>query len=121
MLLLLKPWCNIQTDLKLPSQTWSEAFKTFLASTSKKCKDIVAGIQYFYEACTSTEDKRERNKENGTFVATQCTDFNHDDEEYELGEDAQVPDTTFNKEGLEALQAASVPWCKELHGRHAIE
>lgn len=79
------------------------------------------GIQYFYEARTSAEDKHERNMENGTFVATLHTGFNHDDEEYELGEDAQVPNTTFNEEGLEALQAASVPWCEELHGRHAIE
>ena len=49
MLLLLKPWREV-TDLKLPSQTWSQAFDSFLSTTSLKAKNIIAGIQYFYEA-----------------------------------------------------------------------
>ena len=55
MLLLLKPWREV-TDLKPPSQTWSQAFDAFLSTAPQKAKDIIAGIQYFYEARTAAKE-----------------------------------------------------------------
>jgi hypothetical protein len=49
MLLLLKPWRNIDTDLKLQSQTWPQAFDAFLTGASKKAKDVLSGTHSFYE------------------------------------------------------------------------
>ena len=57
MLLLLKPWRNPAVDLKSPEETWSEAFSQFLSLVSKKSKDIIAGIQYFYESCAAADEE----------------------------------------------------------------
>jgi len=53
MLMLLKPWRNIETDLKLPTQTWESAFEMFLSTAPCKTRHIVSGIQYFHE-CESS-------------------------------------------------------------------
>jgi len=53
MLMLLKPWRNIETDLKLPTQTWESAFEMFLSTAPRKTRHIVSGIQYFHE-CESS-------------------------------------------------------------------
>ncbi|KAJ7187074.1 hypothetical protein C8R46DRAFT_810295, partial [Mycena filopes] len=52
MLVLLKPWRNLATDLKSGTQSWSEAFETFKASASPRIHDILAGVQYFH-SCQS--------------------------------------------------------------------
>ncbi|KAK7000802.1 hypothetical protein R3P38DRAFT_2413109, partial [Favolaschia claudopus] len=48
MLVLLKPWRNLRTDLKSVDQSWSEAFNAFLSSATSRIHDILAGIQYFH-------------------------------------------------------------------------
>jgi len=49
MLTLLKPWRNLQTDLKHPSQTWEEAFSAFCAVASPRDLRIISNIQYFHK------------------------------------------------------------------------
>jgi hypothetical protein len=49
MLALLKPWRKIQ-GLKDESELWEEAFDKFMASTTQRDKDVVAGCQYYYES-----------------------------------------------------------------------
>ncbi|KAF9061324.1 hypothetical protein BDP27DRAFT_1182467, partial [Rhodocollybia butyracea] len=48
MLLLLKPWRNASVDLKGTTETWENAYSTFMATTSQHNKDIVEGIQFFH-------------------------------------------------------------------------
>ena len=122
MLLLLKPWRSICTDLKHPTQSWEEAFNTFLSHTSKHTKDMISGIQYFYEARAAAEDEREREEEVDDDL-TRCEKHHGLDEQddYELGEDAHITDDTFTEEGLAELTASQVPLREELHGRLAVE
>ena len=120
--MLLKPWRNIATDLKLSMETWESAFETFLATASRKVRHIISGIQYFHEcensACrhsVATQSALGRRKPTDT--AEQDEDF-HLDEDYEGSNGAQVE---MNEEGLATLIASQVPWREELHGRLAVK
>ncbi|KIL59323.1 hypothetical protein M378DRAFT_85203, partial [Amanita muscaria Koide BX008] len=53
MLMLLKPWRDLQNDLKETSQTWTESFHQFLQSATDRAKLIVSGIQYFHDCDTA--------------------------------------------------------------------
>ena len=121
MLLLLKPWQNPTTDLKSPKATWSEAFSQFLSSASKKSKDIIASIQYFYESHAAADEEQEKqDKENN--IPAHLHHQTGDDargSDCELDEDAE--DGFFTEEGLTSLMASQTPLREELHGRHAVE
>ena len=57
MLMLLKSWRNIVTDLKTTKQTWKEAFDLFVnepSSQKKQVNDILSGIQYFHNCESSS-------------------------------------------------------------------
>ncbi|KAG1858508.1 hypothetical protein F4604DRAFT_1493024, partial [Suillus subluteus] len=49
MLVLLKPWRDVMTDLKSEDQTWESVFKEFSSIAPQKIHHILSGIQYFYE------------------------------------------------------------------------
>jgi hypothetical protein len=46
--MLLKPWRRLE-DLKLESQTWTEAFESFLDTSSTYMKRMVSSIEYFHQ------------------------------------------------------------------------
>lgn len=120
MLLLLKPWRDVRINLKAPSQSWTTAFDLFISTASKKTKDIISGIQYFYESRTAAEEERERDED--VFVSqSQRTRHVEDDTEFVLGEDVHEDDDTFTEEGLAALIASQLPFREEMHGRFAVE
>jgi PIF1-like helicase len=123
MLLLLKPWRTVEVDLKEPSQSWTDALTSFLATAPKKSKDIITGIQYFYESRSAAEEEHERDRdEDDAFTgSTRRAGCDQSEEDFELGEDAHIPDDTFTEEGLAALIASQVPLREELHGRFAVE
>lgn len=52
MLLLLKPWREPK-DVKQSEQSWQEAFDEFMASASRRERDVVAGVKYFYQCSDS--------------------------------------------------------------------
>ena len=58
MLLLLKPWRDIRTDLKTSQQSWEEAFEEFMSAAPLKYKNILSGIQYFHECESSAKEQR---------------------------------------------------------------
>jgi len=61
MLLLLKPWKDIKT-LKLPTQTWCDAYNEFLHTSSSSMTDIIGNLQYFYDCRdAATKDSEEMN------------------------------------------------------------
>jgi hypothetical protein len=120
MLLLLKPWRDARSDLKAPSQPWTTAFNIFVSRAPQKAKDIMSGIQYFYESRTAAEEDRERNED--VFVSqSQHTGHIEDDTQFELGEDIHADNDTFTEEGLAALIASQLPLREEIHGRFAVE
>ncbi|KAI9069329.1 hypothetical protein FKP32DRAFT_1556688, partial [Trametes sanguinea] len=48
MLMLLKPWRDLR-QLKLPSQTWQEAFEDFRATLPSEMRYVLEGIQYYHD------------------------------------------------------------------------
>lgn len=46
MLLLLKPWRNLNTDLKGADESWEEAFERFSANADARTRLILSSIQY---------------------------------------------------------------------------
>ncbi|KAG1852687.1 hypothetical protein F4604DRAFT_1511543, partial [Suillus subluteus] len=56
MLLLLKPWQDIATDLKSPEQMWQSAFDEFHSKASLRIRHIISGIHYFYQCETSAQN-----------------------------------------------------------------
>ena len=59
MLVLLKPWRNMETDLKQSNDTWEAVFEKFLNDAPTNVQDILSNIQYFHKceaaACNSAD------------------------------------------------------------------
>ncbi|KAI1785900.1 hypothetical protein LXA43DRAFT_898929, partial [Ganoderma leucocontextum] len=55
MLMLLKPWRDLRSDLKQNGSSWTRAFEVFEASASTTDRITLSGAQYFYE-CASAAD-----------------------------------------------------------------
>ena len=113
MLALLKPWRNIATDLKSPTESWVAAFDTFCTSAAPSVKRVLSGVQYFHE-CESAAQK------DSTCPLP-----------HRIPADAQILDEEsaadharhqgFSEEGLALLKEASLSPREELHGHMAIE
>ncbi|EMD35470.1 hypothetical protein CERSUDRAFT_75059 [Gelatoporia subvermispora B] len=59
MLVLLKPWRNIKTDLKGCEQTWASVFSAFEENCSDDVKFILAGIQYYHQCSVAATADQE--------------------------------------------------------------
>jgi hypothetical protein len=99
MLVLLKPWHCLKTDLKLLTQTWEDSFQEFSSSALKTIHCILSGIQYFHE-CKSAVKCDQVNSDFSHLVDNQAIDTL---KQLDLKEDA-LPNTQitplFTKEGL---------------------
>lgn len=114
MLVLLKPWRDLATDLKQPTESWGVAFEVFYASATPKVRQVLSGIQYFHE-CESAAQKATTDR--GPYPAppdVQILDA-------ESGIDHNTYPQEFSEEGLALLKASNVSLREELHGRMAIE
>ena len=125
MLLLLKPWRQVETDLKHPDQTWEEAFQIFSAEKDregKKISHILAGIQYFHDCETSAAAEVEEGTRN-------CEPELHQNEFQTLGDEDEMDidhnnepvESKLTLEGLEDIIASQTPINETLHARFAIE
>ena len=115
MLTLLKPWRDLQTDLKYPSQTWEEAFNAFCSTASSRDLHIISNIQYFHNCEAAAQCKGIK------LAPTQISSVPL--EELELDEDVPQPisNERFTEEGLAFFIASQKPWWEELHARPAIK
>ena len=116
MLLLLKPWRDLRTDLKSQSETWTAAFEAFRASAPRAVLRTLSGIQYFHECSLAAQEDASPS----TFVPG-----NGDGNEDGTGSDDEHLETSYgevlSEEGLASLKADAVPLREEVHGRLAIE
>jgi hypothetical protein len=120
MLLLLKPWRDVATDLKEADETWKEALDKFKSASSKKVLDILENTQYFHE-CQTAADRDE-----GQWMPKADPlgdEANGGETTYELGEDGiyDVEDDEYTEAGLARLLANQRPWREEMHGKMAVE
>ena len=115
MLALLKPWRNLENDLKRPGHTWEVAFDDFLKDASWKEKRVISGLQYFHECASAAAAD---NSLNLTFAQRPSPEEDIADQE---DEDLYLLNKGMSEEGLVELKATSVPYREELHGLLAIE
>ncbi|EMD38892.1 hypothetical protein CERSUDRAFT_92932 [Gelatoporia subvermispora B] len=122
MLLLLKPWRNLSTDLKLPDESWQDALDKFLAGAPKKIHDIIQGIQYFHECRNAAASDKSTDLPIQPNCSSQPPQRVQDIEgELELEEDAADPDDMYTQEGLAQLLASQESFREKFHGRMAVE
>ena len=107
MILLLKSWRNVQVDLKSPTVTWSEAFDDFVDGSTKRIRDIITSIQYYYK-CRTAVDK-ERSSEDEMWARGPATGHFIEEEDLELddGGEREV-EHELSEEGLAALKASTI-------------
>ena len=54
---MLKPWHDLRL-LKRADETWEHGFNMFLQRTSQHERDIIAGLQYYYEIKNVADSNR---------------------------------------------------------------
>ena len=122
MLTLLKPWRDLKTDLKSPSQTWADAFREFISTAPRHIHFILSGIQYFHDCETAAKESR---NDGDIFIDDTSRGGQQmegdDTDSFGLGEDITEADHGLSEEGLENLIAAQTPLQEETHGRLAVE
>ena len=113
MLMLLKPWRDLQADLKSPSESWTAAFEAFRASATPKVRRTLSGIQYFHEceSAASVDDS-------GPHPGRPAPDARILDDE--SGTDHIPNCQEFSEEGLALLKAETTPLREEVHGHMAV-
>lgn len=120
MLLLLKPWRNIATDLKTSTETWQFAFDSFLAQAHSQVPRILSGIQYFHQCEKAAQESQVvdtsdlRHRSTGDYM-----------EDMDIGEvpsgSGGATQLCINEQTLADLLASQIPRAEELHGRLALE
>lgn len=115
--MLLKPWRCLQEDLKQPTESWSEAFSSFLSDVPREIHDVLSSIQYLHEcrtAATQDHDSYQVPCSRGRFSHNDPLD-DEDDEGVE--DDGPV----LNEENLELIIRAQSSLEEQIHGQLAIE
>ncbi|PSS32096.1 hypothetical protein PHLCEN_2v2137 [Hermanssonia centrifuga] len=118
MLALLKPWRDLAVDLKLPQQSWPDAFVQFKAQADTRILRILAGIEYYHDCRMAARDHVD---EELPLDDRQDADAMRGIDDMELGEGVPETHTTVSEAAIsEVLMLGTSP--QELnHARHAIE
>ncbi|KIK25554.1 hypothetical protein PISMIDRAFT_96695, partial [Pisolithus microcarpus 441] len=120
MLLLLKPWRNIASDLKGSTETWSTAFQDYASHAPAQVLQILSGIQYFHHCERSAQEHQTSQAAARTHGSM---DDNMDVVEDGLPSQEVVGGCRRNidEQDLAELLASQTPVAEELHGRLALE
>lgn len=122
MLLLLKPWRNI-IDLKGSSQSWEDAYNTFMTSTSQHNRDIVEGIQFFHSCQHAAELAWESEGREAIVAAEKAARLEEDInelEELQNDDSEEAGGLQMSKAGLEILKLSLQPTVEDNWGRAAV-
>ncbi|KAJ3538129.1 hypothetical protein NM688_g6564 [Phlebia brevispora] len=129
MLLLLKPWRNIATDLKTIDQTWEQAMDAFLDSLIPAERAhalfMLSGVQYFHDCYQSARDTQQQESgapNSDDHVGGGVRRRAEDDYEYYAEDELDsLPVPEQSDDGLKALIAPNPFSREEQHARAAIE
>jgi hypothetical protein len=122
MLMLLKPWRDLNRDLKRSGETWAESFAAFReTAASLEDQAILSGIAYLHDCETAAS------KDQSKHDMTEGREERYEDEE-ELedqdegaDEDMETSGRILTEDGLEAIIRAQTSLEEEVHARLAIE
>ncbi|KAJ3964157.1 hypothetical protein EV361DRAFT_758776, partial [Lentinula raphanica] len=87
MLVLLKPWRCLETDLKGRTETWTQALTNFLADDDGRNQHIISGIQFFYQTKATADRLRDSEMHTAGDEGENGRDI--DDEDQEYGDDEE--------------------------------
>ena len=117
MLMLLKSWRNIETDLKEPTQNWEAAFAAFVETAPVNIKDILSGIQYYHQCRSSAMRQAQQTAENDSDILGPMDDFEGTDEYAKAAQGQKV----LTEEDLQRLKASDDITMEDMHAFTAIE
>ena len=122
MLVLLKPWRNVTSDLKEPSQSWTEAFQEFLHSSTREIQAILSNIQYFHECEIAASANREQSSITGhAFLETDQHHATSMEEMSELAEDIEGIHIQVSPDDIDYLMSMQCSERDMIHGQYAVE
>lgn len=118
MLMLLKPWRNIATDLKRQQQSWEEAFGDLCCNADERTKYAISGIQHYHE-CSEAARHRNSHEE---LLADDIMEASANEGELN---DEDLPMSSVDgdptAEGLKANVAALTSVQERIHAQLAME
>ncbi|KAM5532632.1 hypothetical protein V8D89_013676, partial [Ganoderma adspersum] len=133
MLMLLKPWRELSSDLRPEGLSWREAFERFEVSASASVRITLSGAQYFYECASAADrDRRQQAAGPGEREDQAMVDRNTDgmdvdvDGDWEHDHDNDGVDDVDNMEmdyseaGLEALKGMRTSLAERLYAHGAL-
>lgn len=116
MLMLLKPWRNLRTDLKDENESWESAFENFVANHGEEenVKFTLSNIQFFHECDSAVQRARDSASDQDTKIA--------EEEEGERGdqlEDDENDETT--ERVIHSIQETQTSWAERQYAQIAVD
>ncbi len=119
MLLLLKPWRNINTDLKAADQSWADAFAEMESTVSEHVTRILGGIQYYHDCRSAATPDQARDA--NCPVDNPQSHVRQMDDSMEVEDNGAEDDTQISETTIARVLAGQISPRKLVHGKHAIE
>ncbi len=126
MLMLLKPWRKLN-ELKIPTESFEDAYKTFISQANEKTHRVVANVQYYYEC--SDGAKAERKKTSSQDDQTEPDDTNKGNIDIEIDDTEEIEDIyeaatvelrEITEEDIERAQIMKTQARDRLYGESAV-
>lgn len=120
MLMLLKPWRSLATDLKESSDTWQSAFNSFVVHAPPEVQRILSGIQYFHHCQESVQmGMTSSHAVDNAGDAEHCMEDVPSEERSTGIASLNMPMLT--EELVSEVLAAQTPYGEQIHAIHALE
>ena len=124
MLMLLKPWRDIQIDLKGNSETWKEALEDFVSQEGKQMVRKLSNVHYFHDCLSAAvKDKRAEAAAVGDVRGEQewRDALIEEDNLFDFGENDNDEDPGITEEALQKLLNSQTSLQDFEYGRQAVE
>ena len=116
MLMLLKPWRKMETDLKEAGLTWEETFAKFIERAPAKIHNILSGIQYYHQ-CRSSAIRQRQETDYDSNILESMDNFESAVENTGVSPKGKV----VTEEDLQALQSSRKITMEDMHAFTALE
>ena len=116
MLMLLKPWRNLRTDLKDENASWESAFQDFVANHDEEenVAFTLSNIQFFHECDSAAQRAR-----NG--ASDQDTKVVEEEEEEREGDFEDNEDDETTERVIRSIQETQTSWPERQYAQIAVD
>ena len=119
MLMLLKPWRDLSTDLKGEDESWEEAFNRFIQTNQNRFSRILSNVQYYHQ-CQSAAAKAQEEGAEGVERYQEGVEM-EEANEFDLGEGFLDESEGLTEEGLQDAIDSQISVKEYMHGHFAVE